>query len=256
MNNRIIMTVGTSLLASACWNIDGITSYEKAKNSDGKYDEHRLRSLEVKNREALWKKTEQDLLTPGVFKDEIWHDMAPLRDLPAEMATLRLLVDLINADPDQNNKLKAGDELYLLHSDNNAGSNCAEVEKKLLRSLLPTGLHVRNEPIANLDPADKSQLQVALKDVMEKCAAWLQPAEPMKVWLNLTGGYKATSMVISSVATRLAQPVTIVYGHESSDLAREGLYTIEIGQTAAAAVPVQTVIKVGHVYNGVIHAIF
>lgn len=240
MKNRIIMTVGTSLLSSACWDIAEVDTYE------GITKESLKRETEANNRDILENQSTEEL--KRAFVPSIWESKNPLRDLPAEMATLRLLVDLINSCDTPEERLTTDDELFLLHSDNTDGSTCAKVQESLLKVLLPTVVITR-KPIANLDPADKSQLQNALKEVAEQCAAWLQPTEPMKIYLNLTGGYKATSMVIASLATRLGRPATIVYGHESSDLARDGLYTIEIEQTNSP-------IKIGHVTdNMVVHSI-
>jgi len=226
MKNRIIMTIGTSLLASACWDIEGVDTY------DGITDESIKRMTEANNRDTLEKKSEAELI--AAFKSNVWEKMNPLRDLPAEMSTLRLLVEALNADQNTENHLKAGDEIFLLHSTkddgDDDGSKCARVQIKLLRTLLPEGVIITPEPIKHLDPADKSKLQLALNQIWLFCKNKLENEPETKKYLNLTGGYKATSMLIATLASMIDANTSIVYGHESSDLIRDSLFVFNFDQ--------------------------
>lgn len=214
--NRIIVTIGTSLLSSACWEFDPIISYCQADTEPDK------RSVESNNRRILEDKTERELIDS--FKEYIWMSKNPLRDLPAEMATLCLLVNALNEDTDEKKRLQQYDEIYLLHSGNDDGNKCARIQQALLKKLLP-GVVIERESIPELDPAEKNQLHKGLQKIWDFCTAKIS-GDHLKLYLNLTGGYKVTSMLCSILASWCRADLTIVYGHESADFAKESLFTL------------------------------
>jgi len=220
MNNRIIITVGTSLLASACWAFPEVDTY------DGITEEADKRMTEANNREILEKKSIDELT--GAFKKHIWDKMNPLRDLPAELATFRILVEALEQDPHYT-ALAKGDEIILIHSDNDDGSKCAKVQEKLLKVLLPELEEtISRKPIPNLDPDNKKDLGKGLEEIKRICTPLMRENGP-RIFLNLTGGYKAVSMILSALAAKSTNRITITYGHESANMREEGLFTLELG---------------------------
>ena len=118
MSRTIITTCGTSLFQSSCWKYGGLN-----KKQPSKMDEMDRRNYEIKCRGFLKQAMEDnDDISTG-FDRFSWDNIDYLRDLPAELASVRA----IQIHFSKLTSLDKGDKIVLLHSSNEEGKYCYEI---------------------------------------------------------------------------------------------------------------------------------
>ncbi len=212
MSRIILTTCGTSLYTSSCW--EGL-------------NDPPLSTISIEDRKTLRKKQSKcegaiaDARREGItgetfakgFDPVSWKTLDRLRDLPAELASLRIIIEALNSG---NKKLNKNDKIILLHSDNDDGNFCAEVVEKVLRELL-ADVKIELDEVRGLDPKDPKGLVTALQDIWTKYRNEVK-RNGVEFIFNLTGGYKATSMILAAQAAVLSEAanITVAYLHEDA----------------------------------------
>jgi len=207
MSRTIITTCGTSLLQSSCWSYNGLNEKQLSEDElDRREHEEKCESTLM---EAMDNKKESE-----VSKSFSWLDTDYLRDLPAELASLRAIQIYF----EENEKpIGEGDKVILLHSDNKKGRFCAEILCTVLNNkdinLLP-GVITKKKEVTGLDPQDRIMFGKALMRVWKKII--LKPDNELRNYIfNLTGGYKAVGILLGGIAYHIAK-VPIFYLHEET----------------------------------------
>lgn len=239
---KIITTCGTSLLESCCWKPFGSqTEGLNSKHLSQIKDESEKRAHEYHCREAFNKFIiDKKISNNGI--DEIpqesieevakkfdrfsWDGSAKdkggdandnfeyLRDLPAELASLRAIEHVLHEEP-----FTKDDEILLLCSDTIDGKFCAAVIKKVLinHKLVPCNVEVK--PITDLDfenhtSHDDEKVAIAHKNLWNEF--FLGQPDYTDYIFNLTGGYKSLVILLGAVAYKKSTKARIYYLNEKS----------------------------------------
>lgn len=152
------------------------------------------------------------------FDMKAWSNRALLVDLPAELASLKALYEY---------QEKAGgkvDRLVFLHSDRGESLQAYQVLREIIvgENLFPDTPVDRIEdwPIRGLDPANAAQFGEALQQIWTKLVADVNSAGNNDEFIfNLTGGYKALSVVLGGYAyiDRGYPRIKVAYLYEGVD---------------------------------------
>ncbi|MEW6088972.1 MAG: hypothetical protein AB1498_11785, partial [bacterium] len=198
MSRIIITTCGTSLYKSSCWKWNSLNNIPiSTLNSEPK----RLRDRQFKCEEAIIQAQNSDKsgkILAETFDKSSWDDLGRLRDLPAELASLRVIQNFC----EKNGKpLNNTDKLYLLYADNEEAQYCANILHKVLIDFNLLNNIVIETPwkIEDLDPKDIGRFQTSIKSFWEKLIKIMPDNSGNRYYLNLTGGYKSTVILSSAV---------------------------------------------------------
>lgn len=251
---KINTTCGTSLLESCCWNAFGSESKGLNSNllSQMGDDEDRKRAYEDHCRKVFKKfKTEKKISNNGMeeipiesireiaskFDKFSWggdskDNFNYLRDLPAELASLRAIEQVLmnNEEP-----FTKDDEILLLCSDTTDGKFCADVIKEVLifHKLVPCKVDVKI--IEDLDfekdtnPEDK-KVSEAHKGLWNYFFLPLTDEKNIDYIFNLTGGYKSLAILLGAVAYKKSDRARIFYLNEKSK--RDKIFTMWFDPTS------------------------
>lgn len=218
MKKVILTTVGTTTLSAGCWQWPGVGAL-----GDFHDDPVGKTKQQWENFASIHPLVKQKAI-PDEFRfiQNCWSDTDPtLPDLPAELATLWVLRDALRKTKEPED-LGEGDRIILLCSPSHEGQFCGKVLKQLMESLFPT-VDIGLETVEKLDPQRSEDLGVALKTIWKSYASYKGDAD--KVFLNLSGGYKATSIVLGTMlSARRNEPITICYLHETAK--QDALFTM------------------------------
>lgn len=215
MKRTIITTCGTSLLSSSCWEYRNLNE----KHLSHLEDEYRLMH-EMECNSLLKEACDCETDISEDFDCESWRNLHCLKDLPAELASLRAIQECFETERllGENNKvnpLGENDQVLLLHSDDKEGKYCAEMLCKVLtcKNLL-NGVEIKTKEIEKLDPCEKEGFGKAL-DVIWKGMINRSADQNTRYFLNLTGGYKGTSILFGALAYHISR-INIFYLHEKT----------------------------------------
>ncbi|OEU43543.1 hypothetical protein BGV40_03510 [Methanosarcina sp. Ant1] len=195
MPRTIITTCGTSLFKSCCWRYGGLCDNSFLGLGSEKERMDYESTCNSKLKEAL----EKDCDLSKEFEPFSWENLAYMKDLPAELASLKAIK--IYYDNSQKGSLGNGDKVILLHSDNKEGSFCANVIYNVLKenNLLP-GIEIEKWPIIGLDPSDAERFGSALLEIWQKSITKFEENENEEYIFNLTGGYKGVGILLGAFA--------------------------------------------------------
>ncbi len=217
MPRIILTTCGTSLLESSCWNADD----EELKPISTMADSNRAEKERMSADWANWISNNRNSSLAEKFNPACWNTNNMLIDLPAELASLRALVEVLKKK-EPSVTLGTGDKIVLLHSANEKGKFCAETMKSVFKNKLNNALKdvlIDLKKFEGLDPKDATCMVKALREI------WgiykkeiLDKRDTTKYIFNLTGGYKATAMTLAGLSSLLSSTikVPILYLHEDS----------------------------------------
>jgi len=210
MSRIIVTTCGTSLFETTCWESLNDSPLHCTEEKD-KID---IKSgCEEKIKKIMQNDNDGSKLA-SEFVDSCWNSSL-LIDMPAEIASLKALtIALSKQDPPVD--LGEGDKIILLHSISTDGLYCARVIKNVIKNKLFKDIEIEMYP-KNLDPTDKDELLKSLEEIWTDFYKKLTNSKFSRYILNLTGGYKITSMILSSLSVILCEyPVTVIYLHEET----------------------------------------
>lgn len=193
MERIIYTTCGTSLLThSNCW--QGISNKQAASSikdiNDREEQEKYLRKWVYEHKREL----------AGCFDRNSWNDVSKLRQLPAELASLRA-IQLFCEKTTTPIPLNGGDRVILVYADNLEGAFCANTIQNILteqKLLGPVGI---GQPwkVEGLDFNDKNRFPGAIKHFWTKLTERMHKFSGIS-YLNLTGGYKSLIMLFTCAA--------------------------------------------------------
>jgi hypothetical protein len=223
MARIIFTTCGTSVLSSACWKFEkvelpslcGATGAELREKQA--FNERTIKAFidecEHSNRNCAQQLA--NTIKCELLKEE---NIGGIRDLPAEVASLIALNYLLKqGTPPQ--PLRERDKVILLHSLDKVGKLCAEVVKYVLDIYLQgTGVAVKLEEVGDIDP---DRIGPSMEQLSEKCGSIMDANPGSSFLFNLTAGYKAMGITLSSLATAYVSPpynrrIIAYYIHETS----------------------------------------
>lgn len=195
----IITTCGTSLLESSCWEVEvaNLTRLSKIKIND------KSKQIEMRGQ---WKNWITGLLLnsdpsklASMFDMKTWEKPALLIDLPAELASLKALQEYHKKEE------HLIERLVFIHGDSDEGLQAYQVLRevivanKLFIDLPPE--KIEDWSIKGLDPKNSELFGEALQQIWTKLASEVQNAPNDDEFIfNLTGGYKALSIVLAGYA--------------------------------------------------------
>ncbi|MBS3920632.1 MAG: hypothetical protein KG012_17295 [Deltaproteobacteria bacterium] len=219
MAKIILTTCGTSLYNSSCWTWGDLNKILLS----GASDRIELKKRQSKCENAIIDAKREDAngtTLAGTFDIESWKNLPRLRDLPAELASLKA-IKMYLKNTSINQPLGGHDKIILLHSEssNNVidGRFCAEVLKRVitynnLLSPIPSN-NIETKEIQNLDPADREKFGEALKEVWRYTRNLKNGGND--IVLNLTGGYKALGILLGAFG-RQFEGIRMFYLHEEA----------------------------------------
>lgn len=217
MQRIIYTTCGTSLLKSNCW--EGISKKKaliECKPFENRID-HEREYTKFINEHGFSKKNPDALA--NLFDLNVWKDPSQITRLPAELASLKT-IKMFFDDNKPPGPLGGGDKLILLHAENEEAIFCAEVIHKVLKDKrLFEDVQIDLIPINELDPKYPEKFGKALIRFWEKLHSDMpfQEEPKIKYFLNLTGGYKATVILLGCFAyVKGASDTRIFYLNEES----------------------------------------
>lgn len=212
MGRTIVTTCGTSLLSSGCWSLAGIESLVGLKDDDRIVCEGINKGVIV---EQMKNNLSGETMAQA-FKKSDWETLTCLQNLPAELASLRVYVEVLKQT--SSITLGSGDKIVLLYSTNEEGKYCAKVLEIVLKQLFSEVI-ISCDPIEHLDPVDFNKFGDALTTIWGNYGKTINTEHNAanRIIFNLTGGYKAIVMVLAALcAANPAIPVSIIYLHESA----------------------------------------
>ncbi len=217
MSRIILTTCGTSLFTSNCWKENNLSKQPALLQAD--IDSRP--ELERKYRMYTSGHKENDSSGKslvGQFDDNVWKVPLQIAKLPAELASLKAIQKVY----EKHSALGSGDEIVLLHSDNEEGKYCADVVRLVLEdkkfNLIPDVTITPNK-IEGLDPSDHQGFVAALDDIWkQRLEQFIELDSATKLIFNLTGGYKGTAILLGAIAYKFHQDVDIkvFYYHEKA----------------------------------------
>jgi len=213
MSRTIITTCGTSLFQSSSWKYGGLNEKQPSQ-----MDETDRRKYEIKCRDFLKQAMEDDDDISTGFDRFSWDEINYLRDLPAELASVRAIqIHFSKLKP-----LGKGDKIVLLHSSNEEGKYCYEMLRNVLNNeglnLLP-GVEIDTDnkwEIEGLDPINGKRFEGALHNIWEMFIELLNNEDDIEYIFNLTGGYKSVTTLLGGIAYHLSK-TQIFYLHEDTN---------------------------------------
>lgn len=221
MKRIILTTCGTSLFESSCWKID--VSEGKKLNSKS------LSQMETDSKRRKYEVTCKTILTeilkegkeinPKDFDDSSWNKLKYLRDLPAELASLRAIQVYFAGE--NHEPLGENDKVILLHSNNEEGMFCANTIEDVLTNtgdynLLP-GVEIDKWEVEGLDPTDFEGFGISLKDIWSKCIGRFEYEDGTEYIFNLTGGYKGVTIILGAFAYMMGTNLQIFYIYKETN---------------------------------------
>ncbi|HHE40603.1 MAG TPA: putative CRISPR-associated protein [Candidatus Cloacimonetes bacterium] len=213
MKRVILTTCGTSLFQTSCWDIEGSNGKKLNEKSFSDMDEDKRREYELESRSVLTGKIGEDI--SASFDLLSWDELAYLRDLPAELASLRAIQEYCKSHEEP---LGEGDKAILLHSDNDEGRYCAAMIHNVLtnNNLLPE-VEIDELEVGGLDPTDFEEFGHALSDIWHECIQRFQRDEDTRYIFNLTGGYKGVAILLGAFAYSKGLDTRIFYIYEETN---------------------------------------
>ncbi len=180
------------------------------------------------------------------FDEVSWNNLDRLRDLPAELASLRVIQTFCKNNIKK--PLGVNDKLLLLYADNDNAIFCAKVLYQVLKSHeLLGGVDMADSlwKVEELDPKDTKKFVKSIEKLwpeLIKRMPWQNEDVGVKYYLNLTGGYKSTVMLLACFAYLKGTEDThifylneesgkdvLILGFDPSNPLDEGLSTLKIG---------------------------
>lgn len=214
MKRIIITTCGTSLLQSSCWDIELI----KDKHFSEMKDEAEREKHELNCKTALRAARDAGVNISEKFNRLSWDTINYLRDLPAELASLRAIQ--MYFEETNKEKLGSDDKIVLLHSNNKDGKFCVgQMCNTLLNKNLDLlhGVDIKSWSVKGLDPLDSSGFGEALNSIWNKSIQCFPRAKDTQYIFNLTGGYKGISILLSAFAYAKGLDTKIFYLYEETE---------------------------------------
>jgi len=209
MSKIILTTCGTSLFTSSCWKIEQLNEQPLSViNKD----------TEVQLQKAVCDSVIRNQINNGpeylakYFDVTSWNDINRLRDLPAELASLKAILQLLI---NKNKPLTEEDKIVLLSSATVNGIYCAKVTENVLKGLnnFPTK-NIETIIEAKLDPDLTGGFGEAINNLWKN---YNKPKDDTYVYFNLTGGYKPVGYILTAVAYKLTKTRSqIFYLNEDS----------------------------------------
>jgi len=211
MKRVIITTCGTSLLQSNCWDIEPI----KGKHFSEMEDEVEREEHKFNCKTVLKAARDAEVNFSEKFNLLSWENRNYLRDLPAELASLRAIQMYFEAPKME--KLGSDDKIILLHSDNKDGTFCAKRLHEILinNKLIPT-VEIELWEIVGLDPKNPKCFGNALKNIWSRCLLEFPIQNTTKYVFNLTAGYKGTAVLLGGFSYHIGRKANIFYLHEET----------------------------------------
>jgi len=211
MKRIIITTCGTSLLKSSCWDIGPI----KDKHFSQMKDEDEKQKHEFNCRTVLNAARESGVNISEKFNRFSWDNRKYLRDLPAELASLRA-IQMYFEGPKME-KLGSDDKIILLYSDNKDGKSCAELLHEIMieNKLIPE-VEIELWKITDLEPKNPKGFGNALKNIWNRCLLEFPIQNTTKYVFNLTAGYKGTAVMLGGFSYYIGRMANIFYLHEET----------------------------------------
>ena len=245
MSRIIVTTCGTSLYTSSCW----VGLNDPPLSTISLEDQRTLRKKQSKCEGAIMEAQREDPTGDTFAKsfDTVsWDNLDRLRDLPAELASLRVIQTFCK------NKIKkqlgVNDKLLLLHADNVDAIFCAEVLHRVLKShklLGEVDMADSLWKVPELDPKNTEKFVKSIEKLwpeLIKKMPWQNEDVGIKYYLNLTGGYKSTVMLLACFAYLKGTEDThifylneesgkdvLILGFDPSNPLDEGLSPLKIG---------------------------
>ncbi len=189
MKRIIYTTCGTSLLISSCW--EG-RSHISTKSTD-----HATKAqIEAQNSKFIEKYMDDPDGLVKKFDKECWKDTTRLRQLPAELASLRVIEEYCKRIDTFGGPLNSSDKIMLVHADNEDAKFCASVIDKLLKDndmKLMGDVSTEDEPwkISKLDASEPKEFEQALQKLWnEEMSQRIPSSGAEHLCFNITGGYK------------------------------------------------------------------
>lgn len=219
MARIILTTCGTSLYNSSCWEWNNLNK----KPLSAITDRRELKRQQIACEEAIIQAKNEDetgVQLAAAFDIESWNAASRLRDLPAELASLKAIqMYLQNLEVDA--PLSNTDKLILLHSDSSNeeidGKFCADVLREtivkwnLLNPILANNINPKE--IKQLAPSYKDKFGKALINVWDYAKKLRQ--DENSLILNLTGGYKALAILLGAFGKQ-HKDIPMFYLHEET----------------------------------------
>lgn len=212
MGRHIYTTCGTSLLTSNCF--QGI--------SDGPAVSTIHLPHERAECEKIYRKYIQDRrVNPGKLAQEFdqircWDEIARIRQLPAELASLRVIQNYCNKT-DPLGPLNKDDKVILVHAANEDALNCASVIRAILEEKKLLGdVPIELWEIKGLDFSCSNFVRSlsALENLWlesQKKLPQVPSSDGQKYYLNLTGGYKALGMLFACFGYAMGNTNTRIF---------------------------------------------
>ena len=251
MGRIILTTCGTSLYASCSWTLNCInvsneefkrlSEYDLTDRSQRKEFRRRQRELEgvIEDLESSWKELADSFDKTAWMKDR-------LRDLPAELASLRVIQHYCEKI---DRPLNVEDKLVLCYADNARASFCVNVLERAIKNVLIEQNHLKLQldesiKVIGLNPlGDPSSYIKSFEWIWEKIASDYGPEEGISYYFNLTGGYKPLVMVLACFAyiKALNKDTTIFsLNEESGDDILVITFEADEGHIGGLALPLKT----------------
>jgi hypothetical protein len=208
----IYTTCGTSLITSNCW-LDVSKGPAVLDPSLSLVDKDKYRHDYTRYIYKFMKKGSRqgvDELS-AKFDSDIWSNPSTLRKLPAELASLRAIKSFCDGNS-KIGSLNGNDRLILVQADNDEAEFCARAIHKVLKDYKIMG-DLAIHPlwrIDGLDPSRPKDFEPALESL------WLQLtskvfAQGDMLFLNITGGYKATIMLFACLGYARGKEDTYIF---------------------------------------------
>lgn len=215
MNRTILTTCGTSLFQTSCWKYKGLNDKYPSQMEDKAEREAYERKCEAWLVRLARGEDEGDL--PSSFDRTSWDNLSYLRDLPAELASLRVIKNYFEKHGEP---LGKGDKIILLHSDNDDGKYCAEMIHKVLtdeESKLLHKVEIDEWEVKGLDPTDFEEFGRALSDIWQESIQRFPRDKDTQYIFNLTGGYKGVAILLGAFAELKGLDTRIFYLYEEAN---------------------------------------
>ena len=234
MPRVIITTCGTSLLTSNCWEIEiqaPDRTMKKMSEEQAILDptlqkpenlEKRIRLEQTYSENINLYGNNPDKLAEN-FDMQVWDDPSKILKLPAELASLRAIINFFKCRQQELNKQ---DNIVLIHSDNDDGKFCAKVLKGSLEKKIKIGCGIQLSEVEGLDPKDATGFNKAIMRIWDECQKEITEKQNNEYIFNLTGGYKGTAIILGGLAYKLHEKarMAIFYLHETSDYENISVY--------------------------------
>ena len=211
MKRIILTTCGTSLFQTSCWEYKNLNDKHPSQMGDKAEREKHEKLCETYLR--LAKDGKEDISSS--FDRTPWDNLKYLRDLPAELASLRVIRYYFEKHGEP---LGNGDKVILLHSDNEDGKYCAEMIYNVLvtKNLLP-GVNIDKWEVNGLDPTDFETFGHALQDIWQGSIQRFPRDKDTQYIFNLTGGYKGIAIILGAFAELKGLDTRIFYLYEKTN---------------------------------------